>query len=57
MRVHRDRTVKFDAFVEKQWNWWRPKGKANKAMGHSSPVTLMKSGYVTKAGKAEGFTA
>lgn len=53
MRIHRDRSVKFDAFKEKEWNWWRPKGTSNKGMGHTSVTRLMINGQLTSAGKRE----
>ena len=33
MRVHNHRAGDYDAQREREWNWWRPTGVANRRMG------------------------
>jgi hypothetical protein len=56
VRVHRDRSVKYDMFKEKEWNWWCPSGKGNKAMG-SSPVTRLVRNGAIEVSLRERFNA
>lgn len=55
MRVHKDKSQDYDSFKEKEWNWWRPYGKANESMGRSNAMHLVANGKVTSIGIHLGY--